>query len=122
MRKVKGKGNKSTEQRLIEIFIEKGIKGWRRHYAVIGKPDVVFPKQKVAVFADGCFWHGHHCRNITPKQNATYWNSKRQRNIDRDKIVTQLFQKRGWTVLRFWECDIKIGNKDLTLLTTTSKP
>lgn len=122
MRKVKGKYNKSTEQRLIEIFKAKGIKGWRRHYPVIGKPDIVFPKQKVAVFADGCFWHGHHCRNITPKQNSTYWDKKRQRNVDRDKIVTQLFQKRAWTVLRFWECDIKTGNIELTMLTTKSKP
>lgn len=117
MRKVKGKGNKSTEQKLIEVFQTNRIKGWCRHYPVIGKPDFVFPKQKVAVFTDGCFWHGHHCRNITPKQNAGYWDKKRQRNVDRDKTITKLFQQRGWTVLRFWECDIKSGNINLKLLT-----
>jgi DNA mismatch endonuclease (patch repair protein) len=116
MQKVKSKGNKSTEQKLIGIFKTSGIKGWRRHYPVIGKPDFVFAKQKVAVFADGCFWHGHHCRNITPQQNADYWNKKRERNILRDKTVTKLFEQRGWTVLRFWECDIKSGNINLKKL------
>ncbi|MBN9352412.1 MAG: DNA mismatch endonuclease Vsr [Chitinophagaceae bacterium] len=117
MRKVKSKANKSTEQKLIDIFKANGITGWRRNYNVKGKPDFVFPKLKIAVFTDGCFWHGHHCRNITPKQNAEYWNNKRQRNINRDKAVTQLFEQRGWTVLRFWECDIKRGTLDLNRLT-----
>lgn len=117
MRKVKAKGNKSTEQRLIEIFKANEIKDWRRHYPVIGKPDFVFPKKKIAVFADGCFWHGHYCRNTTPKQNADYWDKKRQRNIDRDKAITKLFQQRGWTVLRYWECNIKSGNINLKPIT-----
>ncbi len=116
MRKVKAKGNLSTEQRLIEIFRQSGIKGWRRKYPVIGKPDFVFPDKKIAVFADGCFWHGHHCRNIVPRQNAAYWDKKRARNIERDKLVTALFKKRGWTVLRFWECNIKKGILDLECL------
>jgi len=116
MRKVKDKGNKSTEQKLIDIFKANSIKGWRRHYPVKGKPDFVFPELKIAVFADGCFWHGHHCRNITPKQNAEYWRNKWQRNIERDKKVTQRFEQRGWTVLRFWECDIKRKTLDLTNL------
>jgi DNA mismatch endonuclease (patch repair protein) len=116
MQKVKSKGNKSTEQKLVEIFKAKNITGWRRHYPVIGKPDFVFFKKKIAVFADGCFWHGHECRNITPKQNSDYWNNKRQHNTERDKTITQLFQQRGWTVLRFWECDIKSGNIDLNML------
>ena len=116
MRKVKSKGNKSTEQKLIEIFRSKGIKGWRRGYPVFGKPDFVFLKLKIAVFADGCFWHGHSCRNITPKQNAEYWNKKRQRNMKRDSIVNLHFQQRGWTVIRFWECNIKSGSLNLSLL------
>ena len=116
MRNVKSKSNKSTEQKLIDIFKAKGIKGWRRNYPVKGKPDFIFPKQRIAIFTDGCFWHGHNCRNITPKQNAEYWTAKRQRNIERDKKVTQYFEQRGWTVLRFWECDIKRGNLNLTNL------
>ncbi len=116
MQKVKSKGNKSTEQKLIEIFKANGITGWRRHYSVVGKPDFVFIKKKVAVFADGCFWHGHHCRNTVPKQNPEYWNKKRERNILRDKKINLLFENRGWTVLRLWECDIKSGNINLTQL------
>ena len=121
MRKVMGKGNKSTEKKLIDIFKVYGIKGWRCNYPVKGKPDFVFPKLKIAVFADGCFWHGHHCRNIVPKQNAEYWDQKRQRNINRDNQVNKLFIERGWTVLRFWECDIKKGKLDLTILTKTEQ-
>ena len=59
MRQVKSKKNKSTELRLIEIFKQNGITGWRRNYPVKGHPDFVFPKKKIAVFVDGCFWHGH---------------------------------------------------------------
>lgn len=117
MRKVKSKANKSTEQKLIEIFRANGIRGWRRNYHVKGRPDFVFPKLNIAVFADGCFWHGHHCRNITPKQNPEYWRNKRQRNIIRDKEITEQFEKRGWIVIRLWECDIKRATLDLTKIT-----
>jgi DNA mismatch endonuclease (patch repair protein) len=117
MRKVKSKENKTTEQQLISLFRKKNIKGWRRNYPVKGKPDFVFLNQKIVVFADGCFWHGHHCRNIIPKNNADYWQKKLERNIQRDIQVTKQFTNRGWTVLRFWECNIKQGNVDLTPLT-----
>ena len=63
MRNVKSKRNQSTEMRLIAFFKANGIKGWRRNYPITGKPDFVFPKLKTAIFADGCFWHGHDCRN-----------------------------------------------------------
>ena len=62
MRKVKSKKNKSTELRLIDIFKQNGITGWKRNYPVKGHPDFVFLKEKVAVFVDGCFWHGHDCQ------------------------------------------------------------
>ena len=77
MRQVKSKKNKSTELQLIEVFKENGITGWQRSYAVKGHPDFVFPKQKIAVFVDGCFWHGHDCRNTRPAENAEYWKKKR---------------------------------------------
>jgi DNA mismatch endonuclease (patch repair protein) len=116
MRKVKDKGNRSTEQRLIALFREHNITGWRRNYAVIGKPDFVFLDLKIALFADGCFWHGHNCRNITPKQNKGYWKNKRERNTQRDIKVNELFTARGWKVLRFWECAIKEETIDLSSL------
>lgn len=110
MSKVHSKGNKSTELRLIEVFHLQGIKGWRRNYPVKGHPDFVFPKQRIAVFVDGCFWHGHDCRNALPKQNEEFWSAKRERNMARDKAVTEEFEKRGWTVLRIWECELKKKN------------
>jgi DNA mismatch endonuclease Vsr len=64
MSRVKSKNNKSTELGFISIIKEKNIIGWRRNYPLIGKPDFVFPKQRIAIFIDGCFWHKcpKHCR------------------------------------------------------------
>lgn len=107
MRKVRSQNNKSTELRLIEIFRQYQIKGWKCQYPVKGHPDFVFLKERVAVFVDGCFWHGHDCRNTRPKDNEEYWNRKRERNINHDKEITALFESRGWTVLRIWECELK---------------
>lgn len=110
MSKVRSKGNKSTELRLIEVFGDRGIKGWRRNYPVKGHPDFVFPKRRIAVFVDGCFWHGHDCRNTKSKENEAFWSAKRERNIARDKAVTEIFARRGWTVVRIWECELKKKN------------
>jgi len=113
MRKVRSKGNKSTELKLIEMFRENGITGWRRNYPVKGHPDFVFPKKKVAIFVDGCFWHGHDCRNTRPQENAKYWATKRERNIKHDQEVTAIFESRNWTVVRIWECELKTKNLPL---------
>lgn len=115
MSKVRSKGNKSTELRVIELFEDNGITGWRRNYKVKGHPDFVFLKERVAIFVDGCFWHGHECRNIHPKDNEEYWNKKRQRNIQHDLEITERFQKRGWTVVRIWECELKKKNEVVAL-------
>lgn len=113
MRKVRSKKNKSTELRLIEIFKQNHITGWRRNYSAKGHPDFVFPKKKVAVFVDGCFWHGHDCRNTRPADHQEYWQKKRERNIEHDREVTAMFEQRGWTVLRIWECELKRRNQDV---------
>ena len=113
MKKVKSKNNKSTELKLIEIFKENHITGWKRNYPVKGHPDFVFLDKRVAVFVDGCFWHGHDCRNTRPSDNAEYWSKKRERNIRHDKDITSLFEQRGWTVLRIWECELKKKNFDI---------
>jgi DNA mismatch endonuclease (patch repair protein) len=107
MRRVKSRGNKSTELKMIKFFKEHGIKGWRRNYKVIGNPDFVFLKEKTAIFVDGCFWHGHDCRNTKPKDNAEYWDKKIARNKKRDADITVYFQNRGWNVIRIWECELK---------------
>ncbi|WP_411677823.1 very short patch repair endonuclease [Caproicibacter sp.] len=110
MSKVRSKGNKSTELRLIEVFHEYGITGWRRNYTVKGHPDFVFMERRIAVFVDGCFWHGHDCRNTRPKENEDFWAAKRKRNIMHDREVTAKFEQRGWTVVRIWECELKKKN------------
>lgn len=115
MRKVHSNGNKTTELRLIEIFKQYNISGWRRFYKVKGHPDFVFLEKKIAIFLDGCFWHGHNCRNLTPQNNKEYWEKKKNRNIYHDKEITNLFEKRGWTVLRIWECELKNRNIDITM-------
>lgn len=107
MSKVRSKNTKSTELKLIKIFKEQHITGWRRTYPMIGKPDFVFPKKRIVVFVDGCFWHGHDCRNVTPEDNAEYWNQKRERNKARDKLVTEQIESKGWKVIRIWECKLR---------------
>lgn len=115
MKKVKSFGNKSTEQRLIGYFQENKITGWRRHYNVKGRPDFVFMNKKIAIFVDGCFWHGHDCRNTHPSDNKEYWEKKRAGNIQHDIDVTNSMQARGWIVIRIWECELKKKNKPILL-------
>jgi DNA mismatch endonuclease (patch repair protein) len=110
MRSVRSAENKSTEKKLIQLFKKNKISGWRRNYRVFGRPDFVFPKKKIVVFADGCFWHGHNCRNLTPVNNKEYWQKKIHRNVLRDRAVTKVLKNDGWKVVRIWECRIKSGN------------
>ncbi len=128
MRQVKSKRNKTTEIKLIEYFRSNGIIGWRRNYKLFGKPDFVFPKKRVVIFTDGCFWHGHNCRNLKPENNKEYWQKKIARNKLRDKVVTKNLKKRNWIVIRIWECEIrnlsKLENKLSQILQhrNTNKP
>ena len=108
MRQVKSSRNKSTELKLITFYKSQSIKGWRRNYKLFGKPDFVFLKSKTAIFVDGCFWHGHNCRNTKPKDNKEYWVIKINKNIQRDIQVTDYLKKKGWKVIRVWECELKI--------------
>jgi DNA mismatch endonuclease (patch repair protein) len=75
------------------------------------RPDIVFLRARVAVFVDGCFWHGCPVHFRVPKTNSAFWNEKVLRNQDRDARDTLRLQAKGWTVLRIWQCDIK---KDVT--------
>ncbi len=107
MLQVKSVGNKSTELKLISLFKAHKIIGWRRNYKIFGKPDFVFPQKKIAIFVDGCFWHGHNCRNTSPEDNKAYWVKKISKNISRDKEVSERLMSLGWTVSRIWECELK---------------
>ena len=112
MKKVKPAGNKTTELQMIKAFGDFKISGWRRHYDVKGHPDFGFPKKRIAIFVDGCFWHGHDCRNTRPENNKEFWEKKRNRNIQHDKEITLRFESRGWTVIRIWECELKKKNRE----------
>src|SRR5687768_8621262 len=107
MSRIRSKGNKDTELRFREILRRHHIHGWRRHLLLPGRPDFSFPKQKVAVFVDGCFWHGCERCYRAPKRNQLYWQPKIERNRARDKEATKALRKRKWRVLRFWECSLK---------------
>jgi len=67
------------------------------------RPDVVFPKLRIAVFVDGCFWHSCPEHGTAPKNNAAWWNAKLAANVERDRRITAMLTERGWLVLRFWE-------------------
>lgn len=105
MSRIRSKGNESTEERLARLLRSAGLTGWRRHARLIGRPDFLWRQQKVAVFVDGCFWHGHGCgRNLTPKRNQEAWRAKILANQRRDRRVARVLQKDGWRVIRIWEC------------------
>lgn len=117
MSKVRSNNNKSTELALIKFFKENNITGWKRNYPVKGHPDFVFLDKKIAVFVDGCFWHGHqNCRYfVMPKSNTEYWESKIKSNITRDKTTYDSLSALGWNVLIVWECELKKDKRDITL-------
>jgi DNA mismatch endonuclease (patch repair protein) len=67
------------------------------------RPDIVFTRMKLAVFHDGCWWHGCSEHGMRPKRNAEYWNRKFDETIERDRRVNQALRDAGWTVIRVWE-------------------
>jgi DNA mismatch endonuclease (patch repair protein) len=72
-----------------------------------GRPDVVFPTERVAVFVDGCFWHSCPEHRVQPATNAAFWQEKLSANVARDRRADQALAADGWTVLRFWEHDVE---------------
>lgn len=97
---------------MIFLFRLNGITGWRRRQPLAGKPDFIFRKARVAVFVDGCFWHG--CPKPKhaplPKTRAEWWAAKLAKNKARDRDVTQALRQTGWRVVRVWECDLAQKN------------
>ncbi|HUS58093.1 MAG TPA: very short patch repair endonuclease [Planctomycetota bacterium] len=107
MSRVRSFGNRTTERRLVGLLRKAHLSGWRRRYTLLGHPDFVWPKAKVAVFVDGCFWHGHDCgKNISPKTNAAAWQEKIHQNKERDRLVNRSLRQQGWQIVRLWECQL----------------
>jgi len=109
MRAVRSFSNRSTETRLRMALVCSGVRGWRiRPAHTEGNPDFVFATAKVAVFADGCFWHGCvDCPHSPIRSNAQYWKRKIAHNREKDARISRQLESGGWLVLRFWEHEIR---------------
>jgi DNA mismatch endonuclease (patch repair protein) len=107
MSRIRSSGNATTELRFLSLLRISRLSGWRRNYHLPGRPDFTFPKAKVVIFVDGCFWHGHSCnRRGRPKRNIEAWNHKFARNKTRDRVVTRQLRQMDWKVIRIWECTL----------------
>jgi DNA mismatch endonuclease (patch repair protein) len=113
MRSNKGK-NTSPEKRLRSALVAAGIKGYRIHRrGVPGRPDISFPKRRLAVFVNGCYWHRCPvCDLPIPKTHSEFWKKKFELNTRRDRRKTEELEAGGWRVLVIWECEIRkdLGN------------
>ena len=107
MAAIRSRGNKATELKLASILRAARITGWRSHQPLPGHPDFIFPRQRLAVFVDGCFWHGcrWHCR--MPRSRLHYWGPKIAANSARDIATNRTLRSRGWQVLRIWEHSLR---------------
>jgi DNA mismatch endonuclease (patch repair protein) len=96
------------EIRLRKLLWLCGLRGYRLRAKLPGRPDIVFTRARVAIFVDGCFWHG--CPTCgdgrAPSSNTGYWSAKRAGNKDRDARRTRELEVMGWTVVRLWEHDV----------------
>lgn len=108
MKQVKNKDSK-IETALRKELWSRGLRYQKNVTSIFGKPDLVFKGKKVVVFCDSEFWHGYNWeeRKKDFKSHQEFWIPKIERNIERDKEVTEELQKQGWTVLRFWGKEIK---------------
>lgn len=110
MAKVRGRGNRSTEMRVAACLIRRGFRGWQRHSSnVPGRPDFCFTRERIAVFVDGCFWHGcPRCQRNVPHSRRDFWRNKIESNRRRDRRVKRMLRQQGYSVFRIWEhslCD-----------------
>ena len=121
MAKVRGSGNATTEGALAKVFRQEGYVGWRRQRTLRGRrrdgerwrvrPDFVFVAQRLAVFVDGCFWHGCPRHGTRPQGHRAFWLSKFRRNRERDRRNGRDLRAAGWRVARLWEHELKAKSR-----------
>ena len=111
MASIRSSRNRTTEMALVSAFRRLGVKGWRRHANLPGKPDFVFQEFKLAVFVDGCFWHRCPIHGTQPKGNRSFWKKKFVRNQFRARLVDRTLRLAGWRVLRIWEHELVRKNE-----------
>jgi DNA mismatch endonuclease, patch repair protein len=107
MSRIRSGGNASTEERFLRLLRTAKVSGWRRNIRLPGRPDLVFRRERVLVFLDGCFWHCCPKCYRPPKSNLEYWGPKLAGNAARDRRVRGQLRAAGWTVVRVWEHEIK---------------
>ena len=107
MSRIRGGGNKDTELALMKLFRQHCITGWRRNQKIFGKPDFIFRQARLALFVDGCFWHGCPKHGTKPASNSAYWRLKFERNKARDRDVNSRLRKLGWQVVRIWQHELR---------------
>lgn len=128
MRAVRGRNNASTERRFKALLAQRGIRTWRlQDNQLPGRPDFTFPKKKLAVFLDGCFWHGCPTCYRRPHSNKKYWDKKVARNKARDVKAETELTRQGWRAIRLWEHEVldhaqECVDKLLTELKQKSSP
>ena len=125
MSRIRSRGNGTTEAALAQVFRGAGIKGWRRQTRLTGRlkdgtrfsvrPDFVFRKPRVAVFVDGCFWHGCPEHGARPSGNRAFWLAKFRRNRARDRRDAARLRNCGWKVLRLWEHELRTKRRPALL-------
>ena len=104
------KGNNTKPEKLLKKALwHAGIRYKRNNQKLPGKPDISLIKYKLVIFVDGSFWHGHDWENrqSTIKSNRDFWIPKIERNMQRDREINRYYQSKGWTVLRFWDFEVK---------------
>ena len=133
---IRSRGNKATEVAFMKLLRSHKISGWRRHMTITMqkselargssrspkvRPDFVFPKSKVAIFVDGCFWHGCPIHGTSPSTNSNFWSEKLTVNKKRDLRVNRQLRSKHWSVIRFWEHQLNDGARLISRLRTKLK-
>ena len=99
----------SIEKTVRQYLTQRGYR-YRIHFDAPGHPDIAFPRFKIAIFINGCFWHNHGCAlSSIPKSNVSYWQEKLARNSRRDEDNMKKLILLGWNVEIIWECQLKIS-------------